>query len=135
MAHILLIDDNKDVLDTLGGALGDAGHEVEGALSGKSALVKFQSGKFDVVISDIFMPDEDGIGTIRYIRTHDPRIGIIAISGGGHTGDPTSVLRMSAELGADFTLAKPIRVDTLLDTVARAEGQYRRRIAPGARHR
>jgi DNA-binding NtrC family response regulator len=135
MAHILLIDDDKDVLDALGGVLGDAGHNVEGALSGRSAMAKFQTGKFEVAISDIFMPDQDGIGTIRYIRMHDPRIGIIAISGGGQTGDPTSVLRMSAELGADFTLAKPIRVDTLLDTVAMAEGRYRRRIAPGAPHR
>jgi CheY-like chemotaxis protein len=121
MAHILVIDDNPAVLDTLCDMLATAGHAAEGALDGIAGLQKFQRGKFDVVISDIFMPREDGIGTILKIRRTDPRVGIIAMSGGALVGTADQALRMSAELGADFTLPKPITRPVLLETVIKAQ--------------
>jgi two-component system response regulator MprA len=121
MAHILVIDDNPAVLDTVCDMLATAGHAAEGALDGIAGLEKFQRAKFDVVISDIFMPREDGIGTIRKIRRTDPSVGIIAISGGAVIGTADEALRMSAELGADFTLLKPITRPVLLETVMKAQ--------------
>lgn len=121
MAHILVIDDNPAVLDLVCDMLASAGHAAEGALNGIAGFDKFQRGTFDVVISDIFMPQEDGLGTIRRIRRKDPSVGIIAISGGALISTADEALRMSAELGADFTLAKPITRPVLLETVVKAQ--------------
>jgi DNA-binding response OmpR family regulator len=120
MAHILVIDDNPAILDALCDILATAGHAAEGALDGIAGFEKFRRGEFDVVISDIFMPREDGIGTIMKIRRADPNVGIIAMSGGALTSSADHVLRMSAELGADFILPKPVTRPKLLETVLRA---------------
>lgn len=125
MAHILVIDDNPHVIDVICDMLATAGHAAEGALDGASGLQKFAAAEFDVVISDIFMPHEDGIGTIRKIRRQNIAVGIIAISGGGQIGDANEVLRMSAALGADFTLCKPISRPVLLETVSRVQRKSR----------
>ena len=133
MANILLIDDNELVRENLSEILADAGHGVEEAPDGAVGIEKGVRGKFDVVISDIFMPGEDGIGAIRKIRGENPDIGIIAISGGGQAGGAADVLRMSAELGADFTLSKPISRTVLLATVAEATRKHSRQLLPGFR--
>ncbi|HEY5208448.1 MAG TPA: response regulator [Stellaceae bacterium] len=122
MAHILLIDDNEMIRETVNDMLASAGHGVEEAFDGIDGIEKFEQGhgKYDVVISDIFMPGEDGIGTIRRIRHDDPDVGIIAISGGGQAGSAQDVLRMTIALGADYTLAKPFSRTQLLSTVTKA---------------
>jgi DNA-binding response OmpR family regulator len=124
MAHILLIDDNAMVRETVNDMLASAGHGVEEASDGLSGLKKFAPGKYDVVISDIFMPGEDGIGTIRKIRREDSDVSIIAISGGGGGETADDVLRVTAKLGADCTLAKPFSRAQLLAAIDRAVGKH-----------
>ena len=128
MANILLIDDDPDIRDALGDLLSADGHGVETASDGEAALEKFAGRAFDVVIADIFMPGEDGIGTIRKIRDQDPFVGIVAISGGNKSAG-YDVLRMSVELGADFGLPKPIPGAALLAAVSDADGLCRLRCA------
>jgi CheY-like chemotaxis protein len=124
VAHILLIDDNDMVRETVNDMLESAGHGVDEAADGLAGLEKFEPGKYDVVISDIFMPGEDGIGTIRKIRREDSDVAIIAISGGGQSAGAEDVLRMTIKLGADCTLAKPFSRTQLLAALASAAGMH-----------
>jgi CheY-like chemotaxis protein len=126
VAHILLIDDNDMVRETVNDMLASAGHGVEEASDGLAGLEKFAPGKFDVVISDVFMPGEDGIGTIRKIRREDSDVGIVAISGGGYGDSAEDVLLKTSQQGADCTLAKPFSRTQLLAAVDRAAGKHRK---------
>jgi two-component system, chemotaxis family, chemotaxis protein CheY len=118
MCDILVIDDNEIVRETVRRVLAVSGHRVETAPDGLAGIEKFASAPFDVVICDMFMPGEDGIGTIRAIREQNREVGIIAVSGSGADGG-YNVLSMSASLGADVTLAKPFANADLLAAVAR----------------
>jgi CheY-like chemotaxis protein len=126
MADILLVDDDEAIRVLVNEMLTSAGHGVEEAADGMSALEKFAHRAFDIVIADIFMPGEDGIGTIRAIRDQDPFVGIVAISGGSHAAG-YDVLRISVELGADFGLPKPFSNAQLLATVTNADNRRRLR--------
>jgi DNA-binding response OmpR family regulator len=79
-------------------------------------LELFNSQDFQLVITDVFMPDKDGIETIREIRAQSPTTRILAMSGGGRAG-ATEFLGLAKSLGADMILQKPFRVHSLLDTV------------------
>lgn len=124
MAHILLIDDNAMVRETINEMLASAGHGVDEAPDGSAGLRKFAAGKYDVVISDVFMPGEDGIVTIRKIRREDSDVGIVAISGGGYRDSAEDVLRVTVDVGADCTLAKPFSRKQLLAAVDEAAGRH-----------
>ena len=95
-----------------------AGYEVTAAENGKIALACVSSERFDLIITDIIMPEKDGFETIRDIRALQPRAKIIAVSGGGRTKN-TEFLRMAKALGATEILAKPFDPDDLVAAVAR----------------
>ena len=116
MAHILLVDDEQLVVDTLRAAIQSKGHTVETACNGIQGLTKFSAGRFDLVITDIIMPDKEGIGMILEMRQAAPGAKIIAISGGGRTGN-VEFLNMAAKLGAAATLKKPIRLAELFQAL------------------
>jgi CheY-like chemotaxis protein len=119
MARLLVVDDNAPFRQMLTHALEVAGHEVVGADDGDAALRRFAGdGPFDVVITDIVMPNREGIGTILELvgRSEVP---IIAISGGGRAIDPDDVLESARLLGARATLAKPFPLASLLEAVGR----------------
>ena len=109
MANILLVDDEPLVVDTLSSAMESKGHTVVTASNGIEGLRRFVEGRFDLVITDIIMPDKEGIGLIMEMRRVLPTVKIIAISGGGRTGN-VEFLKMAVELGAVATLKKPIRL-------------------------
>jgi DNA-binding NtrC family response regulator len=109
MAHILLVDDEQLVVDTLQAAMQSKGHTVETACNGIEGLLRYARGHFDLVITDIIMPDKEGIGMMLEMRRENPDAKIIAISGGGRTGN-VEFLKMAAKLGAVATLKKPIRL-------------------------
>jgi YesN/AraC family two-component response regulator len=109
MAHVLLIDDEPLVVETLSNALTAAGHTVVTALNGVEGLKKYAAGNFDLVITDIIMPDKEGIELIMELRRQAPNVKIIAISGGGRTGN-VEFLKMATKLGAVAALKKPIRL-------------------------
>jgi DNA-binding response OmpR family regulator len=106
MARILVIDDDHAVRLTIQTFLERAGHEVVCASDGDQGLRAFVSVSPQLVITDIIMPNKEGIETIMQIRAHDATTPIIAMSGGGRVGNG-DFLKMATRLGADQVLAKP----------------------------
>jgi DNA-binding NtrC family response regulator len=105
MAAILLVDDDEILLVTLEQLLTERGHSVVTASDGKKAAKLLRAKPFELVITDIVMPDRDGIETIITLHREFPEIGIIAMSG-GVSRSPT-YLALAARLGAYCTLSKP----------------------------
>ena len=111
--HILVIDDDDMVCSFIRKALEMSGYAVSVASNGYEAMVIFRKSKLDGIITDLLMPERDGIETILEIRRHAPEIPIVAISGGFNS--MSSVYLKTAEhLGADAVLSKPFSVEQLL---------------------
>jgi DNA-binding response OmpR family regulator len=117
MAKILLVDDDDNFRAMLGRVLGDAGHIVTMAVNGNEALRLVQENAFDLVITDLMMPEKEGIETIVELRRKIPGLKIIAMSGGGFNA-PEIYLNLARKLGAVQTLAKPFPGTELLAAVA-----------------
>lgn len=126
MASILVIDDEEDIRDVLQMVLESAGYDVLVASNGAEAIDLQRKTPFDLIITDIIMPDQDGIATIKALRQQFPGIRIIAISGGGGI-DPmtykpeaittTAYLAAAKQAGADQIFTKPFERDDLLEAV------------------
>ncbi|MCA0202645.1 MAG: response regulator, partial [Proteobacteria bacterium] len=82
MAHILLVEDSPEVSLSVREILSAAGHTVEDAASGKEALVRLKGGHFDAIVSDIWMPEMDGIALLKELRGANNNIPVVVISGG-----------------------------------------------------
>jgi CheY-like chemotaxis protein len=121
MNRILLIDDDYLVRETLSRSLREAGYETVSAANGQLGLKLLKSQPFDLVVTDIVMPEQDGIETIRQIRKTYFNLKIIAISGGGR-GSAAFYLSSAEALGADLALAKPFRPSELVHAVERCLG-------------
>lgn len=117
MARILLIDDDDAVSDITAQVLRQAGHTVNTAPDGKAGLTLHHAEQHDLIITDMVMPDMDGVELIMALRHTEPRPRIIAISGGSQFSE-TLLLPMAQRLGVQRTLNKPIQVDALLQAVA-----------------
>jgi len=115
---ILVIDDDYLVRYTLARILRSNRHEVVTAGDGHHGMALFREQRPDLVITDIIMPEQEGIETIRRIRGECPDAKIIAISGGGRICD-LDVLAMARKLGADDVIAKPFDAEGLLGRVRR----------------
>jgi len=113
---ILIIDDDKHVLNVLHFVLACEGYEVIKASNEKEGIKLYREGPVDLIITDLIMPEKEGMETIREVNKESPGIKIIAISGGGHIG-PADYLHTAKMLGANRTLAKPIGRDELVGTV------------------
>jgi CheY-like chemotaxis protein len=116
MARILVIDDDATIRLSLKMALEDAGHQVEAAANGQEGIDRFRANPADMVVTDIFMPEKEGMELIDELKRDCPETKIIAISGGGRM-NPDDYLTIARRLGADRTLLKPFDIELLLDTV------------------
>lgn len=116
MSAILLVDDDASVLDVLSEMLRLEGHRVTVAENGKEAVQCVNNDEFDLVITDLIMPEKEGLETIADIRRRYAEMPIIAISGGGRLG-PNDYLETAKFIGADATLAKPFARAELINTV------------------
>ena len=105
-SKILLVDDNAELLELAALLLRDADHAVTMATDGAEAMRLVEDNAFDLVITDIVMPDKEGLETIRELRRKNPTLKIIAMSGGGSVA-PEDYLSMARTFGAAQTLAKP----------------------------
>ena len=103
---ILLVDDDKLLRNVLHRVLAHAGYDVILAGNGREALAQYKASLPDIVLTDIIMPDKEGLETITELRRHNPTAKIIAMSGGGLM-DPGSYLAVARKLGVTATLAKP----------------------------
>jgi len=118
MARILVIDDERGVRLTIQVILEREGYEVICAADGDQGLRAFASTSPQLVITDIIMPDKEGLETIMEIRARDAATPIIAMSGGGRVGN-ADFLQMAARLGADEVLPKPFEREDLIGAVRR----------------
>jgi len=117
VARILVVEDQADIRALYARILKHAGHEVNEAPDGKVGSELYRENPADLVITDIIMPEKEGIELIMELRRDFPGVKIIAISGGGQTITSATCLRLAKGLGAIKTLAKPFSQQALLDTV------------------
>jgi CheY-like chemotaxis protein len=115
---ILVIDDDHLVRYALSKILLSNGYEVVTAADGRRGMALLRAENPDAVITDIIMPEQEGIDTIIQIRRERPAIKIIAISGGGRIRN-VDFLEMAHSLGASEVIAKPFEVDELLSCLIR----------------
>ena len=117
MASILVIDDDALIRQSLETALTRPGHLVRSAGDGVEGLKLFRAQAADLVITDLVMPEQDGLATIMDLRRIAPDLRIIAISG-GMIQNPQLYLQLAEKLGADRVLSKPFSLAELLAVVA-----------------
>jgi DNA-binding response OmpR family regulator len=117
MTKILVIDDDTIVRNTIIQILEDESYEVLSAEDGIRGMALFRSEQPDLVITDIIMPEQEGIQTITEMRKTKPDAKIIAMSGGGRIGN-TDFLKIALVLGAMNVIPKPFDPDELLMIVS-----------------
>jgi CheY-like chemotaxis protein len=120
MAKILLIEDDLKFRPIVRAALEKAGHVVTEAGNGKEGIAKYHADPADVVITDLVMPEKEGIETIMALRRDFPSVKIIAMSGSAHSG---TYLHLAKQLGARRTLGKPFAAEELLGAIDAALGE------------
>ena len=118
MATILVIDDDSAIRMLVTRVLSSAGHTTMEAANGKEGVELAEMHRPELVITDVLMPEKEGIETMREILDSAPETKIIVISGGGLARNLT-FLEVAKALGADESLAKPFRTIELLQTVER----------------
>jgi len=116
MARILVIDDDEQVLDMLYESLTIEGYDVLRASNGEQGLRLYREESVDLIITDLIMPEKEGIETIIELRQDFPDVKIIAISGGGRTGTK-DYLHMAKIFGVQRTFTKPVAREQLLDAI------------------
>jgi DNA-binding response OmpR family regulator len=114
--HVLVIDDDRIVRDALRQVLQKAGYGVTCAADGVAGLAAFRAHRPDLIITDIIMPEKEGIETIIEVRAEAPDLPILAISGGARVGN-ADFLQIARRLGATDILPKPFEPKELLAKV------------------
>ncbi len=116
--YVLIIDDNRDLLQALSTTLKVQDYEVYEASSAEEAENLLERQHVDVIITDIFMPERDGIQFIADLRRNGAdKVPIIAISGGGQGLTGSDALNLAASLGADAILYKPFSGVELINAI------------------
>src|SRR5262245_7142580 len=106
MSRILVIDDNTSIREAVCEMLKQSGYETVGVENGRLALQIHRETPVDLIITDLFMPDTDGLEIINQFRHQFPEVKIIAVSGGGSRG-LVELLSVAKKMGAHRALMKP----------------------------
>jgi len=122
MKRILVIDDDEALRGAVRAALESAGYDVLEAADGEAGLQRYRERGADLVLVDIFMPGRDGLEVIVELRTTAPQTKILAMSGGGGTGN-VGMLHAALALGASGALSKPFEPGELLTSVRELLGE------------
>ncbi len=122
MAHILVVDDDLRMREMIQRLLIAAGHVVDIASDGLEAERKLAHSGVDLVITDVVMPDKEGLTLLRELKLLRPALRVIVMSGGGRSGT-SALLDVAAKFGADAVLQKPFRARALLNVIDRALAQ------------
>lgn len=126
MASILLIEDDDFLREALATALNERGHVVVQARDGNVGLRLFRASPIDLVLTDIVMPNKEGIELVMELRRSDPNLGIIAMSG-AIDGRAPLYLKLGETLGANRTITKPFEFSVLLTLIDEVLAESRRR--------
>ncbi len=110
---VLIIDDDEDIRFILRRALESAGYQVREASDGAAGLKRFREQRPDLVMTDIIMPEREGVETIMALRKESPETAIIAMSGGGGA----DYLEMAIKLGAVRAFSKPFSLAAVVGAV------------------
>ena len=113
MPGVLIVEDDKELREMLKLSLLRRNFTVLEAENGKTAIAHFKPLITDLVVTDLIMPEEDGLKVVIKLRELKPSIKIIAISGGGKVG-PGSYLNLAKALGADAIYSKPFSINDLI---------------------
>jgi len=116
MQGILIVEDDAELREMIKTALVRRKFTIMEASNGKEAVTHFKSLVTDVVITNIIMPEEDGLGVIMKLKAIKPKIKIIAMSGGGKAS-PRHYLELAKALGANATITKPFQINDLISMV------------------
>ncbi len=108
MARILVIDDERHIRTLVNAFLVQDGHEVDLAENGKEGLKLIGLNRYDLLITDIVMPEQDGLGVLMELKGQEPRIRVIVMSGGGERLNIENYLNLARLMGADRVLSKPL---------------------------
>ena len=129
-ASILVIDDQPEIRDALAEVLRAVGYRVDTAIDGADGIRVIQRRGYDLIVTDILMPNNDGLEVLAAARRICPRTPVLAISEPHFHGGGLDLLRLASRLGADGTLPKPVQADRLLVVCAELleACQRRRRI-------
>lgn len=120
--RVLVVDDDEQIRLVMRRSLERAGYEVFEMSDGSHATAVVRERRPDVVLTDIIMPEKEGLETIRELRREFPELAIVAMSGGGRI-DHHTYLGLARKLGAAATLAKPFMPQDLIATVRRVLGE------------
>ncbi len=121
--RILFVDDDVDFRHSMKVLLEREGYEVELASDGARALEARRTGPFDVMVTDLFMPQMDGLETIIEMRREAPSLKIIAMSSGGVLCKADTYLSTAGLAGADASIRKPFQIETLLEVLSELTGR------------
>lgn len=121
MSRLLLVDDDDSLRTLLRINLVRLGHKVQEARNGREAMALFEQEPPDLVLTDLVMPEQEGVQMIGEIRRKHPGAKIIAMSGGGRA-NAGGYLRIAKAMGADRVLAKPFSNDELVATLTELLG-------------
>jgi CheY-like chemotaxis protein len=116
MASILLVEDDEDVRPLINAMLGKLGHSVRQAGNGIEGVRLYRQEPADLVLTDLVMPEQEGLAMIMELRRLNPAVRIIAMSG-GFAYDPKLYLHMATRFGADRVLRKPFQFAELQEAV------------------
>ena len=109
MARILIADDDEQVLLTLNEVVQSLGHEVETACDGRVALQRFSEGQYDLVLTDLAMPEVDGLGVLNHVKAIRPETAVIVITG----NSTMELLAAAINRGVDAYITKPFRISEI----------------------
>jgi DNA-binding response OmpR family regulator len=122
MAHILIVDDDKSIQKMLKIFFENKKYSVSLASDGREALYVQSKDPADIILTDIFMPEKEGLETIREIREKYPQVKIIAMSGGAFYRAPNDYLTIAKKIGADDVICKPFELKQVYDMIINLTG-------------
>jgi CheY-like chemotaxis protein len=117
MSHILVIDDEETIRAIIRLVLEKDGHKVDEAENGGSGLKLVELHPYDLVITDMIMPDVDGIEVISSLKKNHPQIKTIVITGGSVMNEKEYLMKIGTLMNVNCVLPKPFRPEELLATV------------------
>ena len=133
MARILLVDDDPMIRVTLPLALNVQGHDAVAAEDGGQALRLMRQESIDLVLTDVLMPNVDGLEVVRAVRKEFPTTAVVAMSGGSARLAGSDALELARHMGAHGLLAKPFTEQQLRDVIGKAlEAKVNPDVPPGS---